>query len=613
MSASKLWTAGYRDLISVIPPRAEIAPTSGVKADSRGKVPGKRRLDGRWTGYPWLQQPATERDIRQWEQWRANIGLHGAAFPGLDVDSESEQLTRLLVQEAHRFLGAAPVRTSRPPRRLLVYRTDDPFPRQRATIHYAGQEHVVELLGQGRQYLVYGQHPSGADYGWEARPLWDWAPDALTTIDAGRVQAFFQHLAQRLQGRAKVEILTAEGDDSPPPPQEDLRAPSLDALRETVAQIPNDYTDRETYIQVGMAIKAAAGGDEGFDIFAEWAARWESGDNSPETIEADWRGMKAPFRIGWPFLQRMAVGRGAVTAAAYDFEVDPDAPVPELDEDALDLPGYSDTWAVETLARRLKGELRYVPEAGNFHVWDAHVWSRDRLNRAEYRVQQELTRLSREVYARAAGNPDKGSRAKMEGFAASLLQRAAVTKALAGLQAHPLITLTVDDFDRDPFLLNTPAGTVDLRTGAIHEPDPAALMSRSTAAPPGDAEPARWLRFLRESTGGDDELQRYLQKLVGYSLTGSTQEQILCFIHGPPRTGKTVFLDVIGGLLGSYHVTAPSDTFTHTAGDRHPTDLAMLAGARLVTASETKAGRAWDAERVKRITGGDAVSARFMR
>jgi putative DNA primase/helicase len=242
-----------------------------------------------------------------------------------------------------------------------------------------------------------------------------------------------------------------------------------------------------------------------------------------------------------------------------------------------------------------------------------HVWAKDRLNRAEHLVQQELIRLSEEVRRRAAACPDKTTRKQMYGFAANLLSRGAVTRTVAGLQAHPLLTVTVEAFDHDDFLLNTPTGVVDLRTGKLHEPDPHKLMSKTTAVGPADMEPTRWLQFLEETTGGDTALQQYLQKLVGYSLTGSTQEQVLTFIYGPPLTGKSVFLDVIGGLFGTYHEVAPADTFAHTNSDRHPADLAMLAGARLVTASETREGRSWDTERVKRVTGGDSVSARFMR
>lgn len=242
-----------------------------------------------------------------------------------------------------------------------------------------------------------------------------------------------------------------------------------------------------------------------------------------------------------------------------------------------------------------------------------HVWAQDRRNRAEHLIRRGLVRLSQEVKARAECHPSEKRAKKLYQTAHALQSRGALTKVVPELQAHPDLTLTVEDFDADDWILNTPEGLVDLRTGEISPPDPSALCSKSTACGVDRGRCDLWMRFLREATGGDADLQSYLQKLVGYSLTGSTQEQVLAFIHGPPMTGKSVFIDTIAGLFGSYHENAPSDTFAASRGDRHPTDLAKLAGARLVTSVETQEGRSWDTQRVKMLTGGDQVSARFMR
>ncbi len=115
-------------------------------------------------------------------------------------------------------------------------------------------------------------------------------------------------------------------------------------------------------------------------------------------------------------------------------------------------------------------------------------------------------------------------------------------------------------------------------------------------------------------TGGDSALQAFLQRLSGYSLTGSTREQSLAFLHGSGGNGKSVFVSALSGILGDYHKTAPVETFTASSGsDRHPTEIAMLRGARLVTSVETEEGRRWAESRIKALTGGDEVQARFMR
>jgi putative DNA primase/helicase len=101
--------------------------------------------------------------------------------------------------------------------------------------------------------------------------------------------------------------------------------------------------------------------------------------------------------------------------------------------------------------------------------------------------------------------------------------------------------------------------------------------------------------------------------MAGYCLTGDIREHALFFIYGPGGNGKGVFLNTIVKVLGDYATTAAMDTFTASHSDKHPTDLAKLKGARLVTASETEEGRAWAESRIKQLTGGDRISARFMR
>jgi putative DNA primase/helicase len=172
----------------------------------------------------------------------------------------------------------------------------------------------------------------------------------------------------------------------------------------------------------------------------------------------------------------------------------------------------------------------------------------------------------------------------------------------------------VEAWDRDPYLLGTPGGTVDLRTGMLGTADPDNGITKLTAiTPTNTAYCPRWLAFLNESTGGDLELIRFLQQWAGYALTGDTREHALVFIYGPGGNGKSVFLNVLTGILHDYATAAAMDTFTASKGERHPTDLAMLRGARLVTSSETEEGRAWAESRIKQMTGGDPISARFMR
>ena len=163
-------------------------------------------------------------------------------------------------------------------------------------------------------------------------------------------------------------------------------------------------------------------------------------------------------------------------------------------------------------------------------------------------------------------------------------------------------------------LLGTPKGTVDLISGRLHPSSQDEGITKLAAVAPAEtADCPIWRSFLNDSTGGDAEMICFLQQWCGYCLTGDVSEHAFVFLYGGGGNGKSVFLNTVSRILGAYHATAPMETFTASSGERHPTDLAMLRGARLVAASETEEGRAWAEAKIKSMTGGDPVTARFMR
>lgn len=137
-------------------------------------------------------------------------------------------------------------------------------------------------------------------------------------------------------------------------------------------------------------------------------------------------------------------------------------------------------------------------------------------------------------------------------------------------------------------------------------------MTKQTTASPAGACPM-WKKFLKEVTGGDEELQKYLQRITGYFLTGETYEQELFFFYGSGGNGKGVWVQTISGIFKDYHHASSIETFTVARTERHPTELAGLLGARLVTASETEEGRRWAEARIRELTGNDTIETRFMR
>ena len=170
----------------------------------------------------------------------------------------------------------------------------------------------------------------------------------------------------------------------------------------------------------------------------------------------------------------------------------------------------------------------------------------------------------------------------------------------------------VDQWDADPWILNTPGGVVDLQTGILRPARREDYCTKSTAVAPG-GNCLRWLAFLARITDGDQDLAAFYQRMCGYSLTGVTREEAMFFAFGTGGNGKSKFVGAVSGAMGDYATVAPVETFIDSKSQSHPTDLAGLQGARLVTAIETEEGRRWSESKVKSLTGGDRIAARFMR
>ena len=243
-------------------------------------------------------------------------------------------------------------------------------------------------------------------------------------------------------------------------------------------------------------------------------------------------------------------------------------------------------------------ELRFTSLWGRWSRWHGNRW--------ELGETLSVYDLARQVCRNAAdvcGNKNVAQRVN----SASTI--AAVERLARSDRRHAAV---VGQWDSDPWLLNTPDGAIDLRTGRLQQSNRLDYCTKSTAATPGGGCPL-WLRFLDAVTGGQADLQNYLQRVCGYMLTGSTREHALFFLYGTGANGKSVFVFTVAGVLGDYSKVAPIESFISTQSDSHPTDLATLQGARLVSAVEAEDGRRWAESRLKSLTGGDKIAARFMR
>jgi putative DNA primase/helicase len=270
----------------------------------------------------------------------------------------------------------------------------------------------------------------------------------------------------------------------------------------------------------------------------------------------------------------------------------------EADERAHRSVWGSEDWLAIGFTRRYRRDWRYVALWGKWLVWDGQRWRTE-----DTLAASDLMRQICRHTATQAGS------AKVAAKLAASSTISGVERLARSDRSH---AATADEWDADIWLLNTPGGVADLRTGRLRPHERADRMTKIAAATPRGECP-RWLAFIDQVTQGDRAYAEYLKRFCGYCLTGSTQEHALFFLYGTGANGKSVFVNTVYTLLGDYAANAPMDTFMETRGDRHPTDLAGLRGARLVGATETEQGRRWNESKIKEITGGDRVSARFMR
>lgn len=248
--------------------------------------------------------------------------------------------------------------------------------------------------------------------------------------------------------------------------------------------------------------------------------------------------------------------------------------------------------------------IRYCPEAGSWFRWDGHRWAWD--------TGGHVHELARGI-ARALPADDKADQAHRRRSLSNIGLKGMVNVARTDVR----ILVSPDQLDGRPYELNTPAGVVNLATGELRPPDPAALHTRSTPiAPDFAAECPRWARFLADTFAGDPQLTTYVQRLLGLSLIGEHLEQILPFGWGSGANGKSTLMNVAQGVVGigqdGYSIPAPAELLLASHQRSHPTELARLSGARLVVASELEDGERFAESRIKMLTGGENIAARFM-
>jgi putative DNA primase/helicase len=183
---------------------------------------------------------------------------------------------------------------------------------------------------------------------------------------------------------------------------------------------------------------------------------------------------------------------------------------------------------------------------------------------------------------------------------------------IALARSHPGIPVTLEEFDRDPWLLNVANGTIDLRTGKLRPHNPKDMITKRCPVPyDPDARAPRFEQFEREIYNNEYNFINYMRQRFGHALSGDDSEQEVHILHGEGSNGKNVLLDTLLSIVGDYGCIAEPDLLLAKEG-RHPTGVADLCGRRLVVASESDDGRQLAESLVKRLTGDSEIKARFM-
>ncbi len=258
-------------------------------------------------------------------------------------------------------------------------------------------------------------------------------------------------------------------------------------------------------------------------------------------------------------------------------------------------------------ARQHRDAARFNGLANKWFLWDTKRWAED----TSGAVMRLAKRTVQNIYHEAAMPTDEEERKALAKHAIKSEADGRITAMLH--QAQSELPVCVEEFDADPFALNCDNGILDLRTGELRPHNRKAMHTKlSPVAYDSAATAPKWTAFLDRIFGGDASLIGFVQKAVGYSLTGDVSEQCLFLLHGSGANGKSVFLKTLTAMLADYGQTTRTETWMTKRPGGVSNDVAALRGARFVSAVETDDGQRLAEGTVKALTGGDAVRARFL-
>lgn len=274
---------------------------------------------------------------------------------------------------------------------------------------------------------------------------------------------------------------------------------------------------------------------------------------------------------------------------------------------------YDDTGNADRFMDRFGDFVRYVFIHKRFYVYDGEKWAVDTMGYVRSFIDKLANQIKHEPIVKSENVDEEDARKALNKHVKYTRSNSGKKRIQEEIQHR--VAIAPEAFDRHDMLLNVTNGYLDLTSGQLHPHDREKLFTlQANAEYSENGSPDTWLRFLDDIFASDQEMIRFVQKCVGYSITGSTKEQVMFILHGLGRNGKSLFVDTIREVLGDYAKTTPSESLmiksTNNTGAGN--DIARLQGARMATASEPNEGFRFDEGLIKQLTGGENVTARFL-
>jgi len=633
--ARELQAEGLRVIVlHGIVPKDGLCTCADRTKPNHERTAGKHPVDKDWQNAPQLTE---EQMQAAWPEtgWRAvfNIGVatgRDSDLLVLDIDPDNGGTESILkLQGQH-----APLETNWAQRTgsggyhlgWAMPEGFEPTNRRGGLKDYPG----LDIRGQGGQIVVAPSRSAKGDYAWLKRGARDQAP------------AWFLDLLRPAPPAPPPAPAAAPAGPVPEGDAEDQRlngyaatvlareVQRLDAMREAATPRGEGYRGQpwdDTVFSVSANLLELANSEwSGLALESAYAhvlahAPTDEGFTS-EDVNKKWQ--QAVSTVGdrgrpYPVARQDTAAIVATWAAEDGVRVDPalSAPPPPPPPAVLmPMRSWDDIGSGERMVDHFGGELRYVTDAESWACYRNGLWElvpASVVRTFVHRLTDLLPLTEALAYSDEPDDDAKESlRARFLKYNKAQRMSARISGILTEAKSRPELASKRADFDQHPMLLNVANGVVDLRTGVLAPHDSRLmLMQQSPVAYNPLAPCPLWQRFL-DRVQPDQEMQLYLQRVLGYSITGCTAEQAFFIHHGEGANGKSVVNALVSLILGSYAKTVSPSTLMESQTEQHPAGIAAMEGRRWLPASETAPGRRLDEEKVKNFTGSEPVSARAL-